>query len=97
MLKCLACGKSIPDAFFKERSTSVEFKGGRFACPHCGAEHVRRSIGHLPSGEPLYTFRLWGHPLAKKQASPSPKKEGSDRRKQARVKPREIRHPKRGK
>ncbi|HVR84254.1 MAG TPA: hypothetical protein VMU54_08085 [Planctomycetota bacterium] len=88
MMKCLSCGRALSDAFFTDLAKSVEFKGGRFACPHCGAEHIRRKIGELPSGAPLYTLRLWGHPLAKRRQPPSPGKEGKDRRKHPRQRPR---------
>ncbi|HXX93960.1 MAG TPA: hypothetical protein VEN81_10015 [Planctomycetota bacterium] len=60
-MTCLHCNAELTDDFFLERSRSQEFKGGRFACPLCGAEHIRRLVGQLPSGAPLYSIRLWGH------------------------------------
>jgi len=84
-MKCLACGKIIPDSFFVGESKTEQFKGGRFACPHCGAEHVRRLIGTLPSGGPLYTYRLWGHPASGKRIPPASPK-APERRKSSRPK-----------
>jgi len=84
-MNCLHCGREIPDSFFSRLGGSPEFKGGRFACPHCGAEHVRRTEGTLPSGAPLHTFRLWGHPTTvRRQARPAAV--GTERRQRARNK-----------
>lgn len=66
-MKCLQCGVEIPEAFFTQRNQSESIKGGRFACPQCGAEHVRRVIGQDPSGAPLFSVRLWGHLKAAKR------------------------------
>jgi len=86
-MKCLECGSKLSSEFFALRTESPEFKGGRFACPHCGAEHLRRLVGHLPSGEPLYSLRLWGHlTAARRSASPGTPK-GNDRRQGPRTKP----------
>jgi hypothetical protein len=60
-MKCMNCGAEIPEEFFAQKSQSTQFRGGRFACPHCGVEHLRRQVGQLHSGEPMYSFRLWGH------------------------------------
>jgi hypothetical protein len=85
-MKCLRCSREISDDFFACREQSPEFKGGRFACPHCLAEHLRREVGKLPSGEPLLGFRLWGH-LAATRQSPIPEKpQASERRKLPRLK-----------
>lgn len=61
-MKCLHCGQEIPERFFQELENTQAAKTGRFNCPHCAADHVRRKIGLLPSGQPEYTMRLWGHP-----------------------------------
>ncbi|HVE41189.1 MAG TPA: hypothetical protein VNM14_14945 [Planctomycetota bacterium] len=84
-MNCLGCGREISDTFFALRRQSPEFNGGRFACPHCGAEQLRRPVGTLPSGEPLYDIRRWGHPRAPREsvATAAP---GTDRRKSARRK-----------
>jgi hypothetical protein len=79
-MKCLSCSEEISEAFFAERSRSEEFKGGRFACLHCGAEHIRRWIGQLSSGEPLHTFRLWGHLASVRHKPTSGGMEGMERR-----------------
>jgi len=84
-MKCLRCGRGISQSFFDLLQQSPEFKGGRFSCPHCGAEHLRRPAGTLPSGEPLFTFRLWGHLRAPRE-SVSAAAPGKDRRKSARGK-----------
>lgn len=84
-MNCLHCGKEISDSFFEKLSRSHEFKGGRFACPDCGADHVRRNEGKLPSGAPLYTYRLWGH-VSLMRRNPSPPDAGAERRKSARSK-----------
>jgi hypothetical protein len=60
-MKCLHCGEMIPDAFFEAWKKSAAAKSGRFNCPHCTADHARREIGRLPSGEMQYSVRLWGH------------------------------------
>jgi hypothetical protein len=51
-MNCLYCAKEI------RVETSTD---GRFTCPHCSADHARREIGRLASGQPEYTIRLWGH------------------------------------
>lgn len=61
-MKCLDCGKEIPESFFASWQTSPQAKSGRFNCPHCEADHVRREIGRTPEGKRLYSVRLWGHP-----------------------------------
>jgi hypothetical protein len=86
-MNCLSCGANISESFLRQKSRTEEFKGGRFACPHCGAEHVCRQVGQLPSGEPLYDFRLWGH-LSSVKRSPSPATApGGERRRTPRAKP----------
>jgi len=85
-MNCLRCNRQISDTFFSARDESPEFKGGRFACPHCGAEHLRRNVGTLASGEPLFSFRLWGHLRVQQKALSSEKAPGTDRRKSARSK-----------
>lgn len=66
-MKCLDCTKDIPDSFIAEWQKSPQAKSGRFACPSCGVEHVRREIGHTPEGKPLYSVRLWGHPTTSRK------------------------------
>lgn len=86
-MECMSCGQSISESFFDEKNGTEQFKGGRFGCPHCGAEHVRRDIGRLPSGKPLYTVRLWGHlTTVKKQPVPAGEV-GGDRRGRSRSRP----------
>jgi hypothetical protein len=63
-MDCLHCAKEIPDAFMAAWEATPQSKSGRFNCPACGADHVRRDIGRTPNGKPLYTFRLWGHPTS---------------------------------
>lgn len=63
-MRCLHCGREIPQSFFEAA------KADRFSCPHCAAEHVRREIGRLPSGEPQYSVRLWGHPTGLRKKKP---------------------------
>jgi DNA-directed RNA polymerase subunit RPC12/RpoP len=82
-MNCLRCGREISDSFFTLLNQSPEFKGGRFACPHCGAEHLRREVGTLPTGAPLFTVRLWGHLRAPREPV-SASVAGKDRRKAAR-------------
>ncbi len=64
---CLECGKVLPDDFFEAWQKSPEAKSGRFTCPGCGADHVRREIGRTPEGKPLFNVRLWGHPTTRKR------------------------------
>ena len=86
-MNCLHCAREIPVAFFDSRTESPEFKGGRFSCPHCGAEHIRRNVGKLPNGEPLHNFRLWGHLKMQERERPaSPATPPSERRKRTRHK-----------
>ena len=60
-MNCLNCQGPLPEAAFPKEQSSLNVKKDRFACPHCGAELVRRRIGTLSSGEPLFSLRLWGH------------------------------------
>ncbi|HZE98071.1 MAG TPA: hypothetical protein VE981_13660 [Planctomycetota bacterium] len=78
-MNCLSCNVEIPDSLFAEWEKTEQFKGGRFSCPTCSAEHVRREIGKTPTGEPLYTFRLWGH-LTSVRRQPVPAAAGDERR-----------------
>lgn len=71
-MRCLHCGKEIPDAFFTDWGKTVESKSGHFNCPHCNADHVRRQAGQLPNGKPLYTIRLWGHLTRMRPKPPTP-------------------------
>lgn len=61
-MRCLHCGREFPAGFFQEWEQTSAARTGRFRCPHCQAEHVRRLIGHHPSGHEEYSVRLWGHP-----------------------------------
>jgi len=61
-MHCLHCAKEIAETFFEALSLSPRARDGRFRCPHCSADHVRREIGRLASGQVEYTVRLWGHP-----------------------------------
>lgn len=72
-MKCLHCTVEIPESFFVEWGRTKESENGRFQCPHCRADHVRRTAGHLPNGEPLWNFRLWGH-LTRMRKKPPPDK-----------------------
>jgi hypothetical protein len=85
-MRCPQCDREIAEAFFSDRSQSCQFKGGRFACPHCAAELVRRQIGRLPSGEALYSVRLWGH-LASTRRKAAATVGEADRRERPRAKP----------
>jgi hypothetical protein len=85
-MTCLTCNGEISEEFFLNLSRSVEFKGGRFQCPHCRAEHVRREVGRLPSGEPLYSIRRWGHLATRRHETPVGGPAGSDRRQAPRTK-----------
>ena len=60
-MNCLNCQAPLPESAFPKEQLDLNVKKDRFACPHCRAEHVRRRIGTLPSGEPLFSLRLWGH------------------------------------
>jgi hypothetical protein len=61
-MRCLHCTLDIPATFLEDWAKSREAEsGGRFRCPHCNADHVRREIDPLPSGERQFTYRLWGH------------------------------------
>jgi len=66
-MRCLHCGREIPETFFESWSATPEAKSGRFRCPSCDAEHVRREIDPLPSGKRQFTFRLWGHLTANRK------------------------------
>jgi DNA-directed RNA polymerase subunit RPC12/RpoP len=72
-MKCLHCGDEIPETIFADWEKSEGSKDGRFNCPHCNADHVRRQVGTLPTGEPLYSCRLWGH-LTRMRKKPPPEK-----------------------
>jgi len=61
-MNCLHCGQALPEAVLTAWERAPQAKSGRFACPSCGADHVRRAIGKTPEGKPLFTLRLWGHP-----------------------------------
>jgi hypothetical protein len=87
-MRCLDCHTDIPEDFFLQLSRSVQFKGGRFACPQCGAEHVRREVGQLSSGRPVYTFRLWGHQATQVRRAPSGRSDDTERRRSPRPIPR---------
>jgi len=69
-MKCLDCGQEIPDEFFTAWEQSPQAKSGRFTCPHCRADHVRRDIGKTPEGKPLFSIRLWGHPTSTRRKKP---------------------------
>lgn len=71
-VKCLHCNEDIADDFLAAWDKSAQAKSGRFTCPHCSADHVRREIGRTPEGKPLYTFRLWGHPTSSRRKKPDP-------------------------
>jgi DNA-directed RNA polymerase subunit RPC12/RpoP len=71
---CLHCSREIPKDFFEQWDQTKAAKKGLFRCPHCAADHVRREIGRLASGEPEYSIRLWGHPTRFRR-----KKEGEGR------------------
>lgn len=60
-MNCLFCNLEIPPAAIPTEPKTKGADSGRFSCPHCNAEHVHRRVGDLPSGEPLYSTRLWGH------------------------------------
>jgi len=66
-MRCLLCGREIPSTFFDAWSGTEEAKSGRFHCPFCDAEHLRREIAPLPSGKPQFTVRLWGHLTAQRK------------------------------
>jgi DNA-directed RNA polymerase subunit RPC12/RpoP len=66
-MKCQHCSEEIGDDFFAAWDKNPRSKSGRFRCPHCSADYVRREIGKTPEGKPLYTFRLWGHPTSSRQ------------------------------
>jgi hypothetical protein len=84
-MKCLSCDREFPEPSIEQENSADELKGGRFACPQCGAEHIRRQVGELPSGKPLYDIRLWGHLTAKRKPTP-PGSKGTERRKSPRPK-----------
>jgi len=63
-MTCLQCGKPLTDDFFALWERSPLAKSGRFNCPSCGADHVRRDIGRTPEGKRLFSVRLWGHPTS---------------------------------
>ena len=69
-MKCQHCNTEIPESFFEAWQKTPAAKSGRFACPHCSAEHVRREIGKTPEGKSLYSIRLWGHPTTTKRKKP---------------------------
>src|SRR5262245_53947115 len=71
-MRCLHCDKEITAAFISEWEVTEAAGNGRFRCPHCDAEHIRREIAPLPSGERQFTFRLWGH-LANRRKKPPTK------------------------
>jgi hypothetical protein len=60
-MKCLHCSQLLPDAVSVEWNQGAKSRNVQFRCPHCDAEHVRQQVGTLPSGEALYSHRLWGH------------------------------------
>lgn len=66
-MTCLECSKELPASLFEKGEKPPPSKSGRFACPSCGAEHVRREIGSTPDGKPLYSLRLWGHPSSRRK------------------------------
>ncbi len=71
-MRCQECGGEIGDAFFAAWEKTAQAKNGRFECPSCRADHVRRGIGTSPEGKPLYSIRLWGHPTTKKRKKEGP-------------------------
>ena len=66
-MNCLACAWEIPKAFFSEWSLTADSKYGVFRCPRCHTSHLRRLAGHRPDGEPVFEFRLWGHPATSRR------------------------------
>jgi hypothetical protein len=60
-MHCLLCNQELPESFLEEWARSAQASSGRFSCPHCAADHVRREIGRTPLGKPQYSVRLWGH------------------------------------
>ena len=70
-MRCLNCQEPLPELPDVDKSKPVSANSGHFACPHCKANHVRREVGRLPSGEPLYSVRLWGHLTAARRKSDS--------------------------
>jgi hypothetical protein len=66
-MRCLCCSREIPAAFLVAWSASAEAKSGRFGCPRCDADHVRREIAPLPSGQRQFAYPLWGHLTAIRQ------------------------------
>ena len=61
-MNCLHCSFEIPDGFFAAWELTPQATSGRFMCPSCAADHVRREIGTTREGKALFTVRLWGHP-----------------------------------
>jgi predicted RNA-binding Zn-ribbon protein involved in translation (DUF1610 family) len=59
-MNCLNCQDPLPEDHFREAPPEAVARQGPFSCPHCGANHIRRKVGSLPSGKPLYSLRLWG-------------------------------------
>lgn len=60
-MTCLHCQEELPASLFDDGRIGEGLSVGRFSCPSCHAEHVRREVGRLSSGAPLYSIRLWGH------------------------------------
>lgn len=71
-MPCLQCGLEIPAAFFLAWESTEARRHGRFACPHCSAEHVRRPAGRRADGASDYTVRLWGHPTGTRRQRSAP-------------------------
>lgn len=70
-MKRLPYSMEIPDGWTTAWE-ATQSQSGRFNCPSCRADHVRRELVKTPGGRSSYSFRLRGHPalMGKKSEGP---------------------------